>query len=117
MELLKFYDREDRPWPNKRLKKAAIVGHTEEESAKIWVRVEKEGSYWLIYSSQKIPTNSKLPSIEKSKRKIQWHLDTEGKDSPQVSFLSQKTAKCFEKSPIVLAETLTSHSRPRRRSD
>lgn len=53
---LEFYDREDRPWPNNRLKSAAIIGHTTDHTARIWVRVRKCGSYMLVVSESEIPS-------------------------------------------------------------
>ncbi len=62
MQHLMFYNREDRPWPNERLKRAAIVGHTTESSVRLWIRVREVGIYWLIVSKHQIPTSGK-PSI------------------------------------------------------
>ncbi len=57
MDKIKLYDREDRPWPNKRLVKAAIVGHTTETTTRLWTRVSKPGDYWLIVAKEPIPTD------------------------------------------------------------
>lgn len=43
-----FVFRNIRPWPNKRLDRAAIVGHTTSSTAKIWVRTGLPGEYYLI---------------------------------------------------------------------
>jgi len=48
MRELTFYDSEDRPWPNARLKSSAIIGHTTETTTRIWIRGENEGAYWLV---------------------------------------------------------------------
>jgi alkaline phosphatase D len=53
---LSFYDKELRPWPNSRLTSALIVGHTTTDSARIWVRSQKPGEYWLIVSPGPIDT-------------------------------------------------------------
>lgn len=37
-----------RPWPNKRLKKAAIVGHTTQTSTRLWLRTGSTGKFYLI---------------------------------------------------------------------
>ncbi|GMT42182.1 MAG: hypothetical protein IEMM0002_0593 [bacterium] len=37
-----------RPWPNKRLKKAAIVGHTTETSTRLWLRTGSKGKFHLF---------------------------------------------------------------------
>ncbi|MDJ0853096.1 MAG: alkaline phosphatase D family protein [Myxococcota bacterium] len=50
MGSLTFYDKKVRPWMPKRLKQGAIVGHTTETSARIWVRAEKPGRYELVVS-------------------------------------------------------------------
>ncbi|MDH3440877.1 MAG: alkaline phosphatase family protein [Gammaproteobacteria bacterium] len=55
---LKFYDKEDRPWPSNRLTSSAIVGHVTTTTARIWVRVHKPGTYCLIVSETEI--DSKL---------------------------------------------------------
>ena len=48
-----FIYRNDRPWPNPRLKRAAIVGHTTDTSARIWFRTSSPGQYTLLlYPSQ-----------------------------------------------------------------
>ena len=43
-----FVNKTDRPWPNKRLKISAIVGHTTSNSSKIWVRTGNLGDFSLI---------------------------------------------------------------------
>jgi len=60
MRSLDFYDRgPDRPWANPQLVTAAIVGHTTETAARIWVRVWKPASYCLLVSDQPIPRDGK----------------------------------------------------------
>jgi alkaline phosphatase D len=46
-----FYDKKRRPWPNERLDRAAIVGHTTDTSARLWVRVKDEGAFQLLLST------------------------------------------------------------------
>ncbi len=43
-----FIFKTERPWPNARLDKAAIIGHTTTNSTKIWVRTGLPGSYKLL---------------------------------------------------------------------
>ena len=42
-----FYNRCERPWPNRRLKNAVIIGHTTSTTAKIWIRTKEAGDYFL----------------------------------------------------------------------
>ncbi len=51
---LSFYDKEDRPWPGARLTSAAIIGHTTQTGARIWIRVWEPGDYCLVLSKTKI---------------------------------------------------------------
>jgi len=44
-----FIFKNDRPWPNPRLKRAAIIGHTTASSARLWLRTAAPGHYSLIY--------------------------------------------------------------------
>ncbi len=39
----------DRPWPNARLKVAAIVGHTTQDSARLWVRTGRPDDFSLLW--------------------------------------------------------------------
>ena len=43
-----FVFKTDRPWPNARLKVAAIVGHATSESVRIWLRTGRPGEYSLL---------------------------------------------------------------------
>ena len=72
---LSFYDKEDRPWPGARLKRAAIVGHTTQTTVRIWVRVREPGDYCLILSKKEIDAE-KQPRLHKGKVKL---LGTRGK--------------------------------------
>ena len=53
---LKFYDKEDRPWPALRLTSSAIVGHTTATGTRIWVRVHEPGNYCLVLAEDEIDT-------------------------------------------------------------
>lgn len=44
-----FTYKNDRPWPNRRLKKAAIVGHTTENGSRLWFRTGEPGNFTLLY--------------------------------------------------------------------
>lgn len=46
-----FVFKTDRPWPNARLKVAAIVGHTTENSVRLWLRTGMLGEYSLFLFS------------------------------------------------------------------
>lgn len=61
MRHLTFYDSEDRPWPNERMKSSAIIGHTTRTDTRIWIRGEKEGAYWLVLAPA---TKGPLPTGE-----------------------------------------------------
>ena len=43
-----FVFKTDRPWPNKRLKVAAIVGHTTSNSSRLWLRTGGLGAFSLL---------------------------------------------------------------------
>ena len=43
-----FVFKTDRPWPNARLKMAAVVGHTTENSVRLWLRTSMPGEYSLF---------------------------------------------------------------------
>ncbi len=44
-----FVFKTDRPWPNPRLKVAAIVGHATETSARVWLRTGRPGEFSLLW--------------------------------------------------------------------
>jgi alkaline phosphatase D len=79
---LSFYNN-IKPWPNERLDKAVIIGHTTMESAKIWARVRTAGHYVLILSLKEFSLSAEEPfqlnnlsiiSTESSqKREINFH--------------------------------------------
>lgn len=46
-----FVFKTDRPWPNARLKMAAVVGHTTENSTRLWLRTGMLGKYSLLLFS------------------------------------------------------------------
>ena len=46
-----FVNRTDRPWPNRRLKVASVVGHATESSVRLWLRTAQPGRYSLLVHS------------------------------------------------------------------
>ena len=43
-----FVFKADRPWPNRRLKVAAIVGHATSDSVRLWLRTGRPGAFALL---------------------------------------------------------------------
>ncbi len=66
-----FVYRSERPWPVARLKRAAIVGHTTDCTAKIWVRTGACGNYKLIA----LPQNSGHDLSNRLQKDIQINDD------------------------------------------
>lgn len=49
-----YIGKNDRPWPNSRLKRAAIIGHTDHTSTRLWFRTADKGEFSaLIYERPK----------------------------------------------------------------
>ena len=49
-----YIGKNDRPWPNSRLKRAAIIGHTDSTSTRLWLRTASKGDFTaLIYERPK----------------------------------------------------------------
>lgn len=73
---LKFYDAEQRPWPNSRLEQTSIIGHTTPTTVRLWFRVHEPGEYWLVVSSRPIPTQG-IPLLSLGdRREYQLRLTT-----------------------------------------
>ena len=53
-----FVFKTDRPWPNARLKVAAIVGHTTSNSVRLWLRTGQLGKFSLLLYPFETVTNS-----------------------------------------------------------
>ena len=53
-----FVFKTDRPWPNRSLKVAAIVGHSTPTSARLWLRTGRTGQFTLLLFPQEQITNS-----------------------------------------------------------
>ena len=81
----------DRPWPNKRLKRAAIIGHTTPTTARVWFRTGQPGLFSMLHfagndgkaekwfednkESEFLP--GKIPkSIQREGFKTDWREDT-----------------------------------------
>jgi len=95
-----FVFKADRPWPNRRLKVAAIVGHTTTHSIRLWLRTACPGRFEILFyamdsndSADEIATLlreipfrvSKLPS---RCRRIPFSIDSFDKDSTHVEDIS-----------------------------
>lgn len=73
---LKFYDPEQRPWPNSPLEHTSIIGHTTPTTVRLWFRVGEPGEYWLVVSSRPIPTQG-IPLLSLGdRREYQLRLTT-----------------------------------------
>ncbi|MCB2016651.1 MAG: alkaline phosphatase family protein [Hydrogenophaga sp.] len=54
----------DRPWPNDRLKRAAIVGHVDANRARLWLRTGNPGRFVLLaYAADNDPDDSLFQSF------------------------------------------------------
>lgn len=74
MGKLDFYDRgPDRPWINRPLTNAVIIGHTTMNSARLWARVWERGKYWLLLSKEKIDADGQ-PDVDTATNKAKVHL-------------------------------------------
>lgn len=52
MSNLHFYDKKERPWPNQRLDRSAIVGHTTTTTTRLWVRTKNEGRHFIVFAAE-----------------------------------------------------------------
>ena len=60
-----FIYKNDRPWPNPRLKRAAIIGHTTDTSTRIWFRTAAPGDFsLLLYPASADPEGALLKSFK-----------------------------------------------------
>ncbi|MCT7971676.1 alkaline phosphatase D family protein [Laspinema olomoucense] len=73
---LKFYDPEQRPWPNSPLEQTSIIGHTTPTTVRLWFRVGEPGEYWLVVSTRPIPTQGIPLLILGDRREYQLRLTT-----------------------------------------
>ena len=55
-----FVFKTDRPWPNPRLRVAAIVGHTTEHSVRLWLRTGRPGRFTLLLYNRDLTLTSHL---------------------------------------------------------
>ncbi len=92
-----FIFKNDRPWPNPRLKRAAIVGHTTPTSVRLWFRTAAPGDYTLllypapvdkkqdaIFAGFKRVPYSTLGELPASVKKITFNVPDYSKDSTHV---------------------------------
>jgi alkaline phosphatase D len=64
-DCLNFYHPEKRPWPNPRLTRTSIIGHTTPTTVRLWFRVSSPGNYWLVVTKNPIPSKG-IPEIAES---------------------------------------------------
>ncbi|MCP5002519.1 MAG: hypothetical protein GY941_00985 [Planctomycetes bacterium] len=43
-----YIGKNDRPWPNSRLKRAAIIGHTDSTNTRLWFRTASKGKFTVL---------------------------------------------------------------------
>ncbi|MBT3877773.1 MAG: alkaline phosphatase family protein [Candidatus Scalindua sp.] len=85
-----FVYRTLRPWPNKRLKKAAIVGHTTTTATRLWFRTGDNGKFTvLIYES----TGKTEEPVFMGLKSVPYLLE----NCPQGSLLKEFEIKEYEK--------------------
>ncbi len=90
-----FIFKNDRPWPNPRLKRAAIVGHITTDSVRLWFRTSAPGDYALLLyplakdsealssGFRKVPYQS-LDNLPAFVRQINFTVADYSKDSTHV---------------------------------
>lgn len=70
--------RTDRPWPNRRFKIGAIVGHTTSSSCRLWLRTGRPGRFQLLLYRKSSDTNGRLfssfQSVPYSLTKLPKHV-------------------------------------------
>lgn len=72
-EDLSFVFKNERPSPNRRLKVAAIVGHTTPYSSRLWFRTGAMGKYTVLYLKQ--DNNKSKKYFARIKHKQHWNLN------------------------------------------
>ncbi len=92
MAKLDFYDKLERPWPNNRLERATIVGHTTPNSSRVWVRTKNEGRHHLIVSTAPIRVGSAAPTVEQVDG--EWLLRNSLAANPQLQSLHACHTSC-----------------------
>ena len=85
MAKLDFYDKLERPWPNNRLERATIIGHTTPVSSRVWVRTKNEGRHHLIVSTAPIRAGNAPPTVEQVDGR--WALRTSSAANPRLQRL------------------------------
>ena len=93
-KLVSFIHKNDRPWPNQRLKRAAIIGHTTPTSARVWFRAGQPGQFSMLHFAEKdgnaaswfddnkeavpFPLEQMPESIRRNELNVAWDTDTTG---------------------------------------
>ena len=67
-----FVYKADRPWPNRRLKVAAIVGHTTTNSTRLWLRTACPGEFEILLYA--VDSNDGMDEIAALLREIPFKV-------------------------------------------
>ena len=93
-----FTFKTERPWPNRRLKIAAIVGHTTPTACRLWFRAGKPGAYRVLYFEREKQAASEWFAQHKVRTDLHENLIEEAgaagvavKDAGQVGWDSDTT--------------------------
>ena len=93
-----FTFKTERPWPNRRLKIAAIVGHTTPTACRLWFRAGKPGAYRVLYFEREKQAASEWFAQHKGRTDLHENLIEEAgaagvavKDAGQVGWDSDTT--------------------------
>ncbi|GMR08740.1 MAG: hypothetical protein BMS9Abin26_1747 [Gammaproteobacteria bacterium] len=78
-----FVWKSDRPWPNVRLKTAAIVGHTTSTSTRLWFRTGRPGTFTIVlYPTSILQTDAMLAGFSE----VPFSLDDLPAEARRISF-------------------------------
>ena len=82
-----FVFKTDRPWPNARMKIAAVVGHATEHSARLWLRTGRPGKYSLLWYpyDQALTSMGGEAKLRTALSAVPWPLDAVATLLPQPS--------------------------------
>lgn len=69
-----FVFKAERPWPNKRFEKGTIVGHTTDNSCRLWVRTGGKGDFTLLYYAK--PDNNQDDPVFPTLKSVPFHLSS-----------------------------------------
>jgi len=93
MHPMHFYDRKERPWPNERLSRSAIIGHTTPDSTRLWFRTKNEGKHYLILAEAPFDKPEGEPSVDVNGLKLQ--IDNNGEVSTITLLFAKQTEFSF----------------------